>query len=146
MNMRKFIYATFVAVVVMFMASMTVSANSPGNVDDLSAAEQYNYTMYTGQIGPYPITLYIDLSASVNEYCGYYYYNSRPNSKFTLIIKKLETINLHGSMKVVLYEYTSKGNHTGTFNGQLEGRGDGFSGMFTNSKGTKFRFHLTESY
>ena len=68
MNMRKYIYATIAAVVVMFMASMTVAANSPGNVDDLSAAEQYNYTVYTGQIGPYPITLYIDLSASVNEY------------------------------------------------------------------------------
>ena len=50
------------------------------------------------------------------------------------------------SSSATLYEYTAKGNHSGTFNGQLEGRGDGFAGMFTNSKGTKYRFHLTESY
>ena len=134
------------ATLLMLVASTSVLAHSPEGVDDLSSVEQYDYTVYKGKIGPYPITLFIDLSATTNEYCGYYYYNNRPKSRFTLILKKFETINLHGSMKVVLYEYTPKGNHTGTFNGQLEGRGDGFQGMFTNSKRTKYRFSLTESY
>ena len=99
---------------------------------------------FTGKIGEYEITMKIDFADFDGDSIGYYYYNSRPQTLFKLVQTELEAINLHGSMHVVLEEYTPKGNHTGTFDGQLECRGDSFEGTFTNSKGKKFDFKLHE--
>ena len=96
-----------------------------------------------GNIGPYKVVMHLNLDAfEVGQEVGYYTYDSMPNKRFKLVIKKDEAINASGSMKVVMYEYTSKGVHSGTFDGQYECRGDYYEGTFKNSKGKKFKFVL----
>ncbi|MBR3710995.1 MAG: hypothetical protein IKM99_08545 [Bacteroidales bacterium] len=99
---------------------------------------------FTGKIGPYEITMKISFADYDGDSIGYYYYNSRPQTLFKLVQTELEAINIHGSMHVVLDEYTPKGFHSGTFDGQLESRGDFFEGTFVNSKGKEFEFKLHE--
>jgi hypothetical protein len=101
---------------------------------------------FTGKIGEYEITMKIDFADFDGDSIGYYYYNSRPQTLFKLVQTEFKAINTHGSMHVVLDEYTPKGNHTGTFDGQFECRGDSFKGTFTNSKGKKFEFELHEKF
>lgn len=100
--------------------------------------------VFSGSIGPYPITMHLadPSNMSEGEFVGEYYYNERPNSVFSLMLTDLETINIHGSMRLVLKEYSPQGKHTGTFNGQYEARGQFYSGNFTNSKGQHFYFEL----
>lgn len=102
------------------------------------------YQVLEGQIGPYAITMYLqDLSLmDESDIVGYYFYNDRPHSKFKLKMVSMVAVNAKGSMRLVLNEYTPKGFHSGTFNGQYECRGDYYSGTFTNSKGKKFDFTL----
>ena len=96
-----------------------------------------------GKIGPYKVVMHLDLDAfDVGQEVGYYTYDSMPNKRFKLIIMKQEAINASGSMRIVMYEYTSKGVHSGTFDGQYECRGDYYEGTFKNSKGKKFKFVL----
>lgn len=98
-----------------------------------------------GKIGPYAVTFFRNpADIGVGDEVGYYYYNDRPNSIFKLILVENVAINTKGSMHVVLKEYTAKGNHTGTFDGQYECRGGGYVGTFTNSKGQKYHFELME--
>lgn len=101
-------------------------------------------TVFKGSIGPYPITMHLadPSNMSEGEFVGEYFYNERPNSVFSLMLTDLETINIHGSMRMVLKEYSPQGKHTGTFNGQYEARGQFYSGNFTNSKGQHFYFEL----
>ena len=98
--------------------------------------------VFSGSIGPYPITMHLadPGNMSEGEFVGEYFYNERPNSVFSLMLTDLETINIHGSMRMVLKEYSPQGKHTGTFNGQYEARGQFYSGNFTNSKGQHFYF------
>jgi len=97
----------------------------------------------SGKIGPHQVVMHLDLDYfTIGEVVGYYYYKKRPKNRFTLVIHDYEAINASGSMNVVLYEYTSKGFHSGTFKGQYECRGDYYKGIFTNSKGKKFKFIL----
>ncbi len=100
--------------------------------------------VFSGSIGPYPITMHLadPSNMSEGEFVGEYYYNERPNSVFSLMLTDLETINIHGSMRMVLKEYSPQGKHTGTFNGQYEARGQFYSGNFTNSKGQHSYFEL----
>lgn len=111
-----------------------------------TAKAQDNVQKYTGKIGQYEITMFVNFSMYDSDSIGYYYYNNRPNTKFKLIQTEMVAINAHGSMHVVLKEYTPKGAHSGTFDGQMECRGGGFQGKFTNSKGKKFEFELWEQY
>ena len=100
---------------------------------------------FEGNIGPYPVTLFLNPGdVGVGNTVGNYYYNDRPNSVFTLELVKNESINTKGSMHIVLKEFTSNGNHTGTFDGQYECRGGGFEGTFTTTKGKKYKFELME--
>ena len=96
-----------------------------------------------GNIGPYKVVMHLNLDAfEVGQEVGYYTYDSMPNKRFKLVIKKEAAINASGSMRVVMYEFTSKGVHSGTFDGQYECRGDYYEGNFKNSKGKKFKFVL----
>ena len=96
-----------------------------------------------GNIGPYKVVMHLNLDAfEVGQEVGYYTYDSMPNKRFKLVIKKEAAINASGSMRVVMYEFTSKGVHSGTFDGQYECRGDYYEGTFKNSKGKKFKFVL----
>ena len=110
--------------------------------------QQTNYVKHNGKIGPYAITFFFDpalaVGATDGELVGYYYYNSRPASKFNLTVKSVETINAKGSVRYVLYETSPRGNHTGTFRGQYESRNGYFTGYFTNSKGKKFKYEIYE--
>ena len=109
--------------------------------------QDVKYEKFTGKIGPYAITLFVNLEyADEDAEVGYYYYNDRPKSRFTLRLVEYAAINAKGSMHLVLKEYSPKGNHTGTFNGQRELRGDGYEGTFTNRKGEKFHFELMQSF
>jgi len=123
------------AIVALLMLPLALSAQSV----------QTDYTKYAGKIGPYAITLFIDMRACEDDAAGYYYYNDRPNTKFTLKMVENEP-NPNGFNKVVLHEFSPKGNHTGTFRGIVEGRGDGFKGTFTNGKGKKYTFELMQQY
>ena len=49
-------------------------------------------------------------------------------------------------LRLVLKEFSPRGNHTGTFDGQRELRGDGYVGTFTNNKGKKYHFELMQQY
>ena len=103
-------------------------------------------TKFTGKIGPYPVTLFLYPPVwNEGEVAGYYYYNDRPKTHFTLKLVKYEAVNAKGSMHLVMKEYTPKGNHTGTFDGQRELRGDSFEGTFTNRQGRKYKFELMEA-
>ncbi|MBO4658933.1 MAG: hypothetical protein J5637_04870 [Prevotella sp.] len=111
---------------------------------EIEADDTDDYMCMEGTIGPYSITMFLRDLSDVDEgdIIGYYYYNERPHSHFSLEIVRLEPINITGSHKLVLREYTQKGSHTGTFNGQYEARGDYYSGIFTNSKGQRFEFEV----
>lgn len=108
-------------------------------------AQEKETTKFTGKIGPYAITLFLYPPVwNEGEVAGYYYYDERPKTHFTLKLVKHEAVNAKGSMHMVMKEYTPKGNHTGTFDGQRELRGSSFVGTFTNSKGKKYKFELME--
>ncbi|MCQ2219174.1 MAG: hypothetical protein MJZ33_11980 [Paludibacteraceae bacterium] len=98
--------------------------------------------IYKGAIGPYPITLYLEQDMK-EGFKGCYCYDSRPNSFFTLKCVQ-NTPDPMGSNEVIIKEYTASGKNTGTFVGTIDGRGDGFTGKFTNSKGKSFDFDLHE--
>ena len=109
------------------------------------AAEEKPQQQFEGNIGPFPVTLFMDPTVfEEGAEVGSYYYNERPNSVFTLVLVTNEAVNASGSMHIVLKEYTANGNHTGTFDGQYECRGGGYEGTFTTSKGKKYQFELME--
>ena len=109
---------------------------------------------FTGKIGPYAITLYFNSQAAVGQNCGYYFYNERPKTHFTLKLKSYEPMMRDDATGMpvvwghywVFDEYTPKGNHTGTFDGIEIELGDSFDGTFTNQKGEKFKFELIHNY
>lgn len=111
-----------------------------------AVAEPTGDWIYQGKIGPYNVTLvFTDFGAGTNKKVGYYYYNDRPNTHFKLV-EKSNMGDPHGYNRVVLYEYAPSGKHSGTFNGIVEFRGDGFHGTFTNSEGKKYKFNLHQNW
>lgn len=102
-------------------------------------------TRLKGCIGQYQVTIVIDEST----YNGYYYYDSRPNTKFKLkCVRQKNTFNNYcGNFTddVVIQEYSPKGVNTGTFRGSISGsvgRGLSFEGTFTNNT-TKKKFSFS---
>lgn len=101
-------------------------------------------TRIKGSIGPYQVTIVID-----GTYNGYYYYDSRPNTKFKLKCVRIKNTfnNYSGNFTddVVIQEYSPKGVNTGTFRGSISGavgRGLSFGGTFTNNT-TKKKFSFS---
>ena len=140
-------------VICLLMASLTQAQIAATENQDTEPAETTDMEgdsplqQFEGNIGPYVITFFMNpADFGVGDTVGSYYYNERPNSVFRLELVKNEAVNAKGSMHIVLKEFTAKGNHTGTFDGQYECRGGGYAGTFTNSKGKKFRFKLMEKY
>ena len=109
-----------------------------------AAAPAMDESAWSGNIGPYQITMYLyGDNWRKGEIIGYYYYNDRPKYMFKLKVATCETINAKGTMKLVLKEYTHDGKNTGTFNGTCDMfRGHYYGGTFTNSKGQKYKFEL----
>lgn len=120
---------------------------------------------YTGKIGQYDITMNIHIGifcerddfdstddsfvgfgmtdiidVEEGDSCGYYYYNSRPQTKFTLKVKSYAG----GDRLIELSEYTPKGTNSGTFEGNFGKYGSTLKGTFTNNQGEKFQFDLKE--
>lgn len=89
-----------------------------------------------GTIGSYPITMALDRKDTTR---GYYYYDRRPESRFTLECTS-STPAENGETEVVIKETNAKGRHTGTFTGTLAP--SSFGGTFTNYKGQEFNFQL----
>jgi hypothetical protein len=137
-KMKTVVCNLLLATALVFGVAMVSAQTSP-----VETQASDNIQTLKGKIGPYAVTMQLaPRDFEEGRFVGSYFYNDRPNSKFRLKLVKMETINLHGSMKVVLEEYTATGRHTGTFNGQYECRGDYFAGTFTNSQGRKFKFVL----
>lgn len=114
-------------------------------VAGVASMSAQSYTRLTGNIGPYQATMYINNST----YQGYYYYNDRPKSHFTLKCVKRKTKRELGDgpaqESVALKEYTAKGFNSGTFNGTMEftwSMWQFYYGTFTNSQGKKFNFRF----
>ena len=135
---RNQVTRTFVCCLMLLLGSFSVMAQTEYEV---------KYEMFTGKIGPYAITLFMfPNDADEDAEVGYYYYNDRPKTHFKLQLVEYAAINAKGSMHLVLKEFSPRGNHTGTFDGQRELRGDGYVGTFTNSKGKKYHFELMQQY
>jgi len=103
---------------------------------DAPASDDGN--VYKGDIGSYPITMCLDEDNSFN---GFYYYDKRPETRFTLKCVSNESTP-DGDNDVVLEETSPKGKHTGTFKGRIRMHGSSFGGKFTNFKGQDFNFQL----
>lgn len=92
---------------------------------------------FTGNIGPFPITLYLKIidDGSVQ---GWYYYNNRgPGHKFTL------TGAYNSEGRIVVNEFTQRGNNTGKFDGKFNnGVYSGTFYAFADSK--SYDFYLSE--
>ncbi|MBO7609942.1 MAG: hypothetical protein J6S96_07055 [Muribaculaceae bacterium] len=136
--MRSFLLVLVVAIV-SWWPLMAANEQDTLAADETAA----NYQELTGKIGPYAVKMFLRLdSFSKGNEVGYYYYVKYPKNVFKLKLVEMVAINASGSMHVVLNEYTSKGVHSGTFDGQYECRGDFYAGTFTNSKGKQFKFKL----
>lgn len=85
-----------------------------------------------GKIGPYPITMHLDVDGK--QVKGYYFYN-RGSSKLQLMG------SLDGSA-LELNETTSEGRPTGHFEGALES--EMYQGVFTTNQGKKYTFIVAE--
>ena len=92
---------------------------------------------FTGSIGPYPITLYLKI-VSDGSALGWYYYNNRgPGRKFTL------SGAYNGEGRIVVDEFTQKGNNTGKFDGKYaNGVYSGTFYVYADSK--SYDFYLSE--
>ena len=120
----------------------------------LAQTQDVKYEKYTGKIGPYEVTLFFNPQVTVGNNSGYYYYNDRPQNHFTLILKFYEAKMREDATGMpvawghhwILEEYSPKGNLTGTFDGIEMQMGDTFEGTFTNQKGEKFEFELTQQF
>lgn len=78
---------------------------------------------FTGNIGPYPITLYLKI-INDGSAVGWYYYNNRgPGNKFKL------SGAFSNEGRIILNEFTQQGNNTGKFDGKYSSDGI-FSGTF----------------
>lgn len=119
---------------------------------------------YTGKIGQYDITMHMDIGifaeredfpdgdnmfglgmtdmidVEEGDSCGYYFYNSRPNTKFKLIVESY----IGGDRTLTMSEYTPKGTKSGTFEGSFGKYGSTYKGKFTNNKGEVFKFDLKD--
>lgn len=104
------------------------------------AVEEEEYLVLEGEIGPYPITMYL----TRNSEKGYYNYHKGTKTNFEL----RRVTDLSGDedndeeQRVVLKEYTPSGNNTGTFEGTFNYKLGDYTGTFTNSKGTSYEFRL----
>lgn len=94
------------------------------------------YTILKGTIGSYSITMYLDRKDTTR---GYYYYDRRPESRFTLECTSSTPAD-NDKTEVVIKETNAQGKHTGTFAGKLTP--SSFDGTFTNYKGQEFHFQL----
>ena len=115
----------------------TINKLSP-QYDSYSNNTSNSASIYlTGNIGPYPITLYLKVINNGSAQ-GWYYYNNRgPGHKFALS----GAYNNEG--RIVLEEYTQRGNNTGKFDGRYDN--GVYSGTFyAYSDSKSYEFYLSE--
>ena len=117
----------------------------------INASAQEDDQKYEGKIGDFDITaVYMPLryigGVEVGDSIGYYYYNERPKTKFTLRLKEYDEVmnetSFRVSYHVVLGEYTPKGFNSGTFDGWTSAMSENLSGTFTNSQGKEYDFWI----
>ena len=120
--------------ITMLLAVITASAQSD---DD---------KLYDGTIGDFKIKVCISIRnvvySEVGDSVGYYYYNDRPKTKFTLRLKEFDekwNENLSVSYHIILNEHTPKGFNSGTFDGWVSALSN-YSGTFKNSQGKEFDY------
>lgn len=120
--------------ITMLLAVITASAQSD---DD---------KLYDGTIGDFKIKVCISIRnvvySEVGDSVGYYYYNDRPKTKFTLRLKEFNekwNENLSVSYHIILNEHTPKGFNSGTFDGWTSALSC-YNGTFKNSQGKEYDF------
>ena len=100
--------------------------------DSYSYSTSNSASIYlTGNIGPYPITLYLKIINDGSAHGWYYYDNRGPGHKFSLS----GAYNNEG--RIVLDEFTQKGNNTGKFDGKYD------NGIYS---GTFYAYSDSKSY
>ncbi len=121
--------------ITMLLAAITTSAQTD---DD---------NLYDGKIGDFNIKVSINfrnvVDAAVGDSVGYYYYNDRPKTKFTLRLKELDEdmneTSFRVSYHIILDEHTPKGFKSGTFDGWTSALSC-YNGTFKNSQGKEYDF------
>ena len=115
----------------------TLEKISPRYVSSYGNTSNSASSYFTGNIGPFPITLFLRIinDGSVQ---GWYYYNSRGSAnKFTLS----GAYNNEG--RIVMEEFTQRGNNTGKFDGKYNnGVYSGTFYVYADSK--SYDFYLSE--
>ena len=117
-----------------------------------ASAQEDDAQKYEGKIGDFNITaVYMSLrdigDANVGDSIGYYYYNDRPKTKFTLRLKDYDEepvpneTSFYMAYTIILDEYTPKGFKSGTFEGHTHHCGY-YNGTFTNSQGKEYVFYI----
>ena len=111
-----------------------------------ASAQTDDDKLYDGTIGDFKIKVCLSIHdvvyAEVGDSVGYYYYNDRPKTKFTLRLKEFNekwNENLSVSYHIILNEHTPKGFNSGTFDGWTSAMSD-YSGTFKNSQGKEYDF------
>ena len=113
----------------------------------ITASAQEEDKLYDGKIGDFNIKVSINLrdvvDAAVGDSVGYYFYNDRPKTKFTLRLKELDEDMNENSFRVsyhiILDEHTPKGFNSGSFDGWVSALSN-YSGTFKNSQGKEFDY------
>ena len=116
----------------------------------LTASVSARSTVYTGTIGTYKIHMVLD-----ENYEGYYYYDHRPQSRFTLVkTHESESEEMPMNLNITLQEYAPGTNkNTGEFVGEWYWLREAdvalvmFEGTFRNkSTGKTLPFEVSCSY
>ena len=110
---------------------------SPQYDNSYESSSRYASSYFVGKIGTFPITLLLRISND-GSVSGWYYYNSRgPGRKFSL------SGVCDNEGRIVIEEYTQKGNNTGRFDGHYSN--GVFSGTFYAYADSKsYEFYLSE--
>lgn len=124
--------------IVLFLSMICATITASAQTDDDK--------LYDGTIGDFKIKVCLSIHdvvyAEVGDSVGYYYYNDRPKTKFTLRLKEFNekwNENLSVSYHIILNEHTSKGFNSGTFDGWTSAMCD-YSGTFKNNQGKEYDF------
>ena len=124
--------------IVLFLSMIFATITASAQTDDDK--------LYDGTIGDFKIKVCLSIHdvvyAEVGDSVGYYYYNDRPKTKFTLRLKEFNekwNENLSVSYHIILNEHTPKGFNSGTFDDWTSGMYD-YNGTFTNNQGKEYNF------
>lgn len=126
-----------VLLVVGLVGVMAYNMNQPSAPDE-PVTPTNTMQRYTGKIGSYPITMFINLSITSGK-MGHYYYN-KYKTEIALYVEDYQR-NEDGSVECSLVEETSGHGSTGKFHITVY-PSHSIQGSFVNSKGEEYSVNL----